>query len=169
MAFDLSKAYQTIRTTEVEKHLRRLIWRFDDDENWRVFAFDRLQFGDRPAACFLMLVIKHLAEMGREIDEEAAARIEEDSYVDDFLTGGSEAQVDRFVGKKKGDGTQILNKAGFKVKTFVRSHETDNEAMEKLGRKVLGYGWKADEDIMTVNIFKDDEVTRVDPDQESDS
>ena len=130
-----------------------------------MFAFDRLQFGDRPAACFLMLVIKHLAEMGREIDEEAAARIEEDSYVDDFLTGGSEAQVDRFVGKKKGDGTydgtftQILDKAGFKVKTFVRSHETDNEAMEKLGGKVLGYGWKADEDIMTVNLFKDDEVT----------
>ena len=164
LAFDLSKAYQTIRTTEVEKHLRRLIWRFDDDEDWRVFAFDRLQFGDRPAACFLMLVIKHLAEIGREIDEEAAAKLEEDCYVDDFLTGGSEAQVERFVGKKKGDGsydgtfTQILDKGGFKVKTFVRSHETDKEAMDKLGGKVLGYGWKADEDIMTVNLFNE-EVT----------
>ena len=30
--YDLSKAYNTMRTTLVERHLRRFIWRFSDDE-----------------------------------------------------------------------------------------------------------------------------------------
>ena len=132
-----------------------------------MYEFDRLQYGDRPAACILMIVVGFLAEIGQSIDMEAAARIVKDSYVDDFLTGGSEEEVNRFVGDKKPDGTydgsftKIFAKANFEIKTFVRSYETDQEAMDKLGGKVLGYGWNVDKDMMTVTVHNSDKTNPI--------
>ena len=40
--FDLSKAYNTLRTGPVEKHLRRFLWRFDPTQSWQEFALDRV-------------------------------------------------------------------------------------------------------------------------------
>ena len=51
--YDLSKAYNTMRTGVVERHLRRFIWRFSEDEEWQDFAIDRVHFGDISAACQL--------------------------------------------------------------------------------------------------------------------
>ena len=47
---------------------------------------------------------------------EAAKRIKQDTYVDDGVTGGTQTQVDRFIGEKSADGSfsgtisQILGK-----------------------------------------------------------
>ena len=96
---DVTKAYYSLRTGEVEKHIRRVVWRYGEkDKPWRVFGFCTVSFGDRPAAAFLEIAIRRTAEMNKHIDPQAAYRIVNDRYVDDFATGGTPAEVSRFVG-----------------------------------------------------------------------
>ena len=50
----LSKAYNVVHTTEQETHLRRLVWRWGDEQsNWLTFGLTRMHFGDRCAMCGL--------------------------------------------------------------------------------------------------------------------
>ena len=78
--FDLAKAYNTLRTGPVERHLRRFVWRFDPNLPWEVFALDRVHFGDACAATQLELAKNMVADMGKHIDEEAAFKIKHDMY-----------------------------------------------------------------------------------------
>ena len=50
VSWDYAKAYNTVYTFPEEMHMRRLVWRYDEDEPWRIFGIERMHFGDRPAA-----------------------------------------------------------------------------------------------------------------------
>jgi hypothetical protein len=158
MVFDLTKAYNSLHTGPVERHLRRFIWRFSPDEVWQDFAFDSVAFGDLPAANFLEIGRDMTADAGCDIDKEASVKIKRDSYVDDNISGGSFEAVKRMKGRKLGDGTfsgnitKILNIGKLKPKTIVSTGETDEEAKALLGETVLGYGWDATSDMMKVNL-----------------
>ena len=85
---DVTEAYYTLHIGEVEKHVRRVVWRYGDHSQlWRVFAFCTVSFGDRPAAILVEVAIKKTAEMFWTIDPEAAHKIMTDRYVD-YLTSG---------------------------------------------------------------------------------
>ena len=158
LVFDLTKAYNSLLTGMVEKHLRRLIWRFSPEEPWQDFGFVVVVFGDRPAAQFLELGKALVADAGRDIDPVATEKIKRDSYVDDHITGGTKAEVMRMMGSRLEDGSydgtvcQIMKKGNLKVKVMVSSWEVDQAAMELLGNKVLGYIWDATSDQMAVNL-----------------
>ena len=158
LVFDLTKAYNSLKTGPVERHLRRFIWRFSPDEPWQDFAFDCVAFGDCPAANFLEIGRDLTANEGREIDPVAADKIINDSYVDDGVTGGSMAEVERMRGLRLEDGSfggtipQILSKGNLKMKVAVASGETDEEIKNLIGNKVLGYGWDATSDEMDVKL-----------------
>ena len=80
---DVTKAYHSLRTGEVEKHLRRVLWRFGNlDSNWKVFAFPTVSFGDKPAAALLEIAVKKVAELNSNIDPVASNRIINDRCVD---------------------------------------------------------------------------------------
>ena len=83
--FDLSKAYNTLRTGLAERHLRRFVWRFSPNEEWEDFALDRVHFGDQCAATQLEVGKDLVADAGQQIDREAAQKIKNDLYVDDGL------------------------------------------------------------------------------------
>ena len=154
--FDLAKAYNTLRTGPVERHLRRFLWRFDPSEPWQDYALDRLHFGDASAATQLEVGKDLVAEMGKEIDAEAAQRIHDDLYVDDGLTGGDAKQVARFVGQKQEDGSyngtfsEIFKLGNFKIKAFSISGQKKSEETELMGNKVLGYEYNVEEDMLSV-------------------
>ena len=78
-----------MRTTETEKHLRRFVLRYDGEARWRVFAIDRMHFGDRPAAIGLEVTKRLVTEYGRDIDPAAVEMIKKD-YVDDGIGRGSD-------------------------------------------------------------------------------
>ena len=173
--FDMAKAYNTIRTGPVERHLRRFVWRFSPNDDWEDFALDRMHFGDIPAACILEVGKDICADKGRHIDEEAAKRIENDIYVDDGLTGGRKEQVERFVGKKDPetgnyDGTfsQILGIGNFRIKAFGISGQKPTEESKLMGDKVLGYDYDIEKDMLAVkfniNLSKKRRSVRVEPD-----
>ena len=154
---DVTKAYFSIQTGEVEKHIRRIVWRYGkSNEKWRIFAFRTISFGDRPAASILEIVIKRTAKLFGSIDPEAAQKIISDRYVDDFASGGFKHQVDRFVGNELStfqyDGTfpSILNKGSLKLKTMVTSGESNQEKIDKLGKGVLGTAWNPTSDRISI-------------------
>ena len=53
LVFNLTKAYNSLHTGIVEKHLRRLIWRFNPEDDWMDYSFVVVTFGDKPAGEFL--------------------------------------------------------------------------------------------------------------------
>ena len=158
LVFDLSKAYHSMLTGLVEKHVRRLVWHFSPDDPWQEFGFDTVAFGDKPAATLLEICKDVTVDAGENIDLVAAKKLKEDSYVDDFVTGGSKSEVVKMMGERLGKGvysgtvSAILKKGNLKVKVMIPTGETNQEAMDLLGNKVLGYGWNASTDEMAVRF-----------------
>ena len=156
---DVTKAYYSLRTGEVEMHIRRVVWRHGQKQSqWKIFGFCTVSFGDRPAAAFLEIAIRRTAEMNENIDPVAAYRIVNDRYVDDFATGGTPEEVSRFVGNESDDfncdGTfpTILSKGSLRLKVLVASGETNPLKLHKLGSKVLGLGYSPPSDTIIINM-----------------
>ena len=145
---DVTKAYYSILTGETEKHVRRVVWRYGNlEEDWRVFAFRTVSFGDRPAQVILEIAIRKTAEMFWSMDPDAARRILNDRYVDDLASGGFQTKVSRFVGQElpnfqhNGTLSNILAQGSLKLKVIVKSGDTNVDKINKLGGSVLGLGW----------------------------
>ena len=158
---DITKAYYQIHTGEVEKHVRRILWRDGKvGQPWRIYAFQVVSMGDTPAATFMELTKRATAEMAKEIDRVAAKKIQEDTFSDDLTTGGTEAECNRFKGNEDPvslacDGTipRMLGVGGFEVKAMGMSGEPDGAALEKLGGAVFGIPWSTARDEMSV-VFR---------------
>ena len=141
--FDLSKAYNTMRTGLVEKHLRRFIWKFNETDDWQDFGIDRVHFGDTPAACLLEVAKQKVADLGKSLDLEAATKIIQDTFVDDGVSGGSPESVNRMVGRVDSTGnysgtiSEILGQGGFKVKEFVILGDLEQKDENLLGNTVF--------------------------------
>ena len=147
LLFDLTKAYNSMHTGVIEKHLRRLVWRFSPSDQWKDYGFVVVAFGDRPAAEFLELARGLTADAGKHLDSEASRKLKNDSYVDDGVTGGSKSSVARMkgirsdTGKYSGTLSKILALGNLNIKAMISSYETDTEAVDLMGSKVLGYQW----------------------------
>ena len=73
LAYNMTKAYQSISTGQVERHVRRIIWRWgESDAPWQVFAYNVVTFGDRIAGLILELVKSLAASLGEYLDSEAS-------------------------------------------------------------------------------------------------
>ena len=128
----MTKAYYSIRTGELEKNVRRIVWRYGNTSSkWRIFGFKTVSFGDKPAAAFLEIAIRRTAQANGSIDRLAAEKIANDRYVDDLATGGSPSEVSRFKGNElpdcQFDGTipTIFSKGSLRLKVMVSSGEKD--------------------------------------------
>ena len=189
VVWDLSKCYQRILTPGPhtgnpltrERHCRRLIWRFGKkDEDFIIFGFNVVTYGDRPASTILEVVKRVMEELGVEIDEETARLMGEASYVDDCMIGFEEIEkLTKFLGKvtKSEDGTkfaytgtiaQILKLVGFEAKCMIVDHESDDDVIKKFGKKFLGITWSAKPDLIEfkyhVNISAKTKKGREEPD-----
>ena len=117
---------------------------------------------------------KKVAELGKFIDEEASKKIVEDSYVDDTLSGGDKATVERMVGKRdaagKYDGTisQILGLGGFEVKEFIIEGDMTQDDDNLMNNKVFGYGYDSKKaqlkNIFSINLGKKKRKVKLEPD-----
>ena len=62
--WDYSKAYHTVHTFPEEMHMRRLVWRFNPEDEWTTYRVNRMMFGDRPATTALEVVKRKVADLG---------------------------------------------------------------------------------------------------------
>ena len=171
--YDLSKAYNTMRTSLLERHLRRFLWRFSPVDQWEEYAFDRVAFGDLSAGCELEVSLHKVADAGMDICPVAANKVKHDRYVDDGLTGGKKEIVSKLVGEKKEDGTYagdlaaIFKRGSFGIKAITVSGQKHNEDSRLLGDKVLGYKYDVEKDKLgltfPINISKKKRNVRTEP------
>ena len=189
IVWDLSKCYQRMFTPGAhtkhlhsrERHCRRIIWRFGNkDVEFKIYGFNVVTYGDRPASTILEVVKRIMVELGIEVDEETAELMGKASYVDDCMIGFEEAEKTRkFLGDiiKSQDGkkfsytgtiAQILKLVGFEAKCMIVDHETDEDVIRKFGSKFLGTIWSAREDLILfkyhVNISSKTKRGRAEPD-----
>ena len=75
ICFDITKAYNALKTSTFERNLRRVLWRKSPDDDWGEYAFDVVQFGDRPAACLMQLGVEMAANIAIEQQEVKLAHI----------------------------------------------------------------------------------------------
>ena len=141
---DISKLYHSIRTTEREKHLRRLKWRgCKTDQPMITYGTNVVQFGDKPAAAIAGVALRKTATLYKAIHEEAAEKIIRDSYVDDIATGTENDDITSADSLKQGI-IEILAQGGFKLKGFVTSGDI-SAMLSLLGsgeiKRVLGMGY----------------------------
>jgi hypothetical protein len=158
---DVTKAYYQMFTGLVEKHVRRMVWRYGDKQSkWKVFGYTVVSFGDTPAAALLEICLKHIIMMFYLIDPIAAERLLHDKFVDDITSGGDVEQVRRFKGNEDPetlacDGTmsQILGGGNFELKAIAVSLEPDGEALRKLSGSVLGHPYSTERDTLAVRFY----------------
>ena len=131
LVYDLTKAYQSIKTGDVERHTRRICWRFGDvSADWKTYGYNVVTFGDQVAGLALELVKGLAADLGEKLDSEASDQIRRKTYVDDGAGGGSRSQVDRFRGDfidgdYSGTLAQIFRLVNLRLKVMVASGDTD--------------------------------------------
>ena len=89
-----------------EKHLRRIVWRFEPEGPWLTYGFLRVTYGDKIAACALEVAKAMLFEYGKEIDEDTAYKMGQSDYVDDCNVGANTVEeLHKYIGNiMKKDG-----------------------------------------------------------------
>ena len=157
---DIKKMYHTIHTTDLERHVRRLVFRnLDETQELKTYGPTRVMFGDRPAAAISTVCIKETAEIYKHLDEKSAAMIDNDMYVDDLTSGTN--STDEIELRKKGI-REILRKGGFEIKGFVTSYDDSPDTLALLGTgeigRILGVRWDPTKDefafIIKINLSK---------------
>ena len=150
---DVKKMYHSIKTTEKERHVRRILWRdMKGDREPQTYGIETVTFGDRPAATISAVALKETAEIFKHINEDAAQKIKEDTYVDDLLTGAEDVEETISL---KNNIEAILSKANFKTHRFVISGDSaENMSLVGSGEvsKVLGVGYDPQRDAFTVQV-----------------
>ena len=54
LVYDMTKAYQSIGTGELERHVRRIVWRWGDNKSdWDIYGYNVVTFGDQIAGLVL--------------------------------------------------------------------------------------------------------------------
>ena len=166
---DISKAYNSIKTGQVERHVRRYWFRFTQDAPWKVYGANCVMFGDKPAAGLMTIAVEKASDCSSEVIKldiapaelvlSDAKKLKSDTYVDDFHSGGSQADVSRMMGIKDpltgqftGTIPRLLNNVGLHLKTLVTSGSRDKEAIAKLSGTALGYIWEPTTDFMGVKL-----------------
>ena len=89
---DLSKAYNSIKTSELDAHLRRFLWyRTEDlsnpDAKLRVFVLNCMHFGDTPSGYYLESAKEEISNYARENLKQPilSEKILSETYVDDIV------------------------------------------------------------------------------------
>ena len=57
LMYDLTKAYNSMQTDEVERHCRRFWMRMSAEDKWELWGFNVVQFGDKPTAALLSVAV----------------------------------------------------------------------------------------------------------------
>ena len=148
---DLKKAYQAIHTSPMELHLRRFLFRASPDQAWETFGYTRANFGDLSAGLMLEVGKQRVANLGADIDPQAAEQLKTKSYVDDSILGGSPEDVARMRGERTDAGytgtvARILSKGAMSIKFMAVTGSDDSHEEEQLGGKCLGVGYRVTKD-----------------------
>ena len=141
---DLSKFYQSVRASERDQHLRRVLWRgCEQDKPPKIYKTSTVNFGDKPAGCMSLTCVRNTADLYKTIDPAAAAKLIRDNYVDDMASGDKDKESAL---RTSANMDRIVQMGGFKFKSTVMSGDVGEP------RRVLGTGWDTEEDTLFIEV-----------------
>ena len=158
LLLDLQRAYQALRTGEMEKYTRLFLWRRSPRDRWITYGYDRVTFGDQVAATVLELTKARASVLGHSIHPPTATQLKNKVYVDDgCIAGKSREELEEMRGTKLDDGTydghisKILATCGMHPK-FIAVAGEDEGQEEQIGGAVLGVGYNCHKDVLTFSF-----------------
>lgn len=141
---DISKFYQSVNVVERDQHLRRVLHRQGGhDGKPDVYKTTSVNFGDKIAGCISQCALRGTATTYKSMDEVAAIKIQEDTYVDDTISGDKDKKS---AIKLSENMDAIAAKGGFIYKETVISGDASSDEP----RKVLGLGWDSGTDTIYI-------------------
>ncbi|XP_062557384.1 uncharacterized protein LOC134222257 [Armigeres subalbatus] len=160
---DVAKMYRQILIHDDDKPLQRILWRFDPSDPIAVYELQTVTYGLSPSSFLATRVLKQLVLDLGEKYEHAASSVEEDFYMDDFLSGA--ATVEKAILLQK-EVQNLLEEGGLELRKW-SSNNSDvlknvpNEALvgdttlhfgEDQRIKTLGIGWETKPDHLCIEV-----------------
>ena len=148
---DISKMYHTVKTTLIDQHTHRFLWRnMDVSKEPDTYVIQRVSFGDKPSGTIATLALRKTAEMGSQDYPAAAKIIQSNTYMDDIIESTKDLQTAKKLTK---DIEKLISKGGFKLKEWILSHSAESreetfvpKEPNVFSEKVLGVIWDPDHD-----------------------
>ncbi|XP_043480108.1 uncharacterized protein LOC122509872 [Leptopilina heterotoma] len=113
---DIKMMFRQIRIRPEDTHLQRIIWSPDPDQPEEHFALLTVTFGEACSPYLALRTLKQLCEDEGGPYPEAVKSIQDDLYVDDFLSGGRNLKDAR---QRRDQLIQLLKRGGFELKKWV--------------------------------------------------
>ena len=92
---DISKMYHTVKTTSIDQHTHRFLWRnMDVSKEPDTYVIQRVSLGDKPSGTIATLALRKTAEMGSQDYPAAAKIIQSNTYMDDIIESTKNLQTE---------------------------------------------------------------------------
>ncbi|XP_050301507.1 uncharacterized protein LOC126739751 [Anthonomus grandis grandis] len=161
LSSDIKMMYRQILINPEQRHLQKIFWRSDPNEDVKIFELNTVTYGTTAAS---FLAIRCLFEVANECERDfplIANIIRNDMYVDDLLTTVDNRDEAEYISNNI---NRILLKHGFELRKWnsndqyvIRNLESENRLVEFYSNKaqensVLGLTWNSSLDILKYNI-----------------
>lgn len=159
---DIVKMYRQILITEKHTNYQCIIWRDNENEEFKVYKLLTVTFG---TACAPFLAVRTLKQIAEEVADEypqAAEIIKSSFYMDDLMTGACTENEAKEIYEQV---NKILEKAGFVLQKWssnsdnllnmIQQNKEQTQPFEiKLDRviKILGVSWDRDDDKFKISV-----------------
>ena len=112
---DIKKMYHTVKTSELDQHTHRFVWRdMDSTREPDTYIIQRVSFGDKPSGTIATIELRKTAEMTRSEYPEAADIIQNNTYMDDIIESKDNLAIARKLSQYI---EKAIVKGGFLVNT----------------------------------------------------
>ena len=148
---DIKKMYHTVKTSELDQHTHRFLWRnMDGTREPDTYIIQRVSFGDKPSGTIATIALRKTAEMMRNEYPEAADIIQNNTYMDDIIESKDNITIAHELSQ---DIEQAIIKGGFQVKEWIFSGDISKQEETIMVQKphtstekILGIKWSPCED-----------------------
>ena len=143
--------YHTVRTSELDQHTHRFLWRnMDSTREPDTYIIQRVPFGDKLSGTISTIALRKTAEMTHNEYPEAEDIIQNNTYMDNIIESKDNFAMAR---KLSQDIEKAIVKGGFLVKEWIFSNDISKQEETIMVQrphtsteKILGIKWSPYED-----------------------
>ncbi|XP_055543581.1 uncharacterized protein LOC129729124 [Wyeomyia smithii] len=160
---DVAKMYRQIQVHSDDTSLQRILWRFNPSDPIQVYELQTVTYGLAPSSFLATRVLKQLAIDGSQKYKLGAKAVDEDFYMDDFLSGAD--TIKEAIQLQK-EVQALLAEGGLDLRKWCSNcpQVLENLPTEALGGettlhfdpeqkiKTLGVGWTTESDQLCIEV-----------------
>jgi len=122
---DINKMYHTVKTSELDQHIYRFLWRdMDSTREPDSYIIQRVSFGDKPSGTIATVALRKTVEMTRNEYPQAADIIQNNTYMDDIIESKDNLPMAHKLSQYK---EKAIVKGGFQLKEWIFSRDISKQ------------------------------------------